>query len=378
LLANAKRPIIHAGSGVMHSKAFEELETLANQFKIPVATSWAARGALCESNELSIPFIYIETNDEIKREADLVLVLGSRVSETDWWGKMPNWGGPEQKWIQVDIDENFLGRNRPLELGVQADIKCFLRELIPQLDKLKSSTQERETWFAGKREKIKKQRGKLDEKISRTGQINSATVPAICKEVMDSDAHVIFDGGNTAVWGQFYYKCTEPGAGIGTPKMGMLGAGVGQALGAQAADPNRQVYALMGDGAMGMHMQEIETAVRQKLNVIFLVFCDNQWGMVKMNQQFALKPLKTMIKKSLDETETINADFKKTDWAALAQAMGAYGATVNTAEEFETTLKTAVDKKTCSVIQINVDPVFHMWAPGLLSFKKMHEEPAGK
>ena len=381
LLANAKRPVIHAGSGVVHSKAFEELEVLANTWQIPVTTSWGARGALCEKNELSVPLIYIDLNNEIRKEADLVLVLGSRVSETDWWGKMPNWGDSEQTWIQVDIDPDFIARNRPVELGIQSCVKTFTRNLVQTLknDHPNIDLTERKKWFSDKADKMKKQRLKLDEKVDESSEvINSATVPTICKQEFNQDAHVIFDGGNTAVWGQFYYKCTTPGAGIGTPKMGMLGAGVGQALGAQAADPNRQVYALMGDGAMGMHMQEIETAVRHNLPIVFLVFCDNQWGMVKMNQQFALKPLKTMIKKSLNENETINADFKKTDWAQLADSMGAFGATANTADEFRKVLKEAISKRVCSVIQVNVDPVFHMWAPGLLAFKKMHEEPAGK
>ena len=104
-----------------------------------------------------------------------------------------------------------------------------------------------------------------------------------------------------------------------------LGAGLGQALGAAAARPGKQVYCIIGDGAFGFHPQEIETAVRNELPVIFLVACDKQWGMVKMTQQIAFKPIKTMIKKSLAPEETINADLGPVEWNIVARAMGAHG-----------------------------------------------------
>ncbi|MCO4793669.1 MAG: hypothetical protein KC493_08160, partial [Bacteriovoracaceae bacterium] len=109
-----------------------------------------------------------------------------------------------------------------------------------------------------------------------------------------------------------------------------------------------------------------------------LVACDNQWGMVKINQQFALKPIKTMIKKSLDESETINADFSNTRWDLFAESMGANGERAASPSELTQAIKNAIASRKCTVIHIDVDPVKHMWAPGLLAFKKMHEEPAGK
>ena len=75
---------------------------------------------------------------------------------------------------------------------------------------------------------------------------------------------------------------------LSTNKFGMLGAGIGQALGAKVACPERQVYCIIGDGAMGFHPQELETAVRNDLPVVFLVLCDRQWGMVKFGQGMAL------------------------------------------------------------------------------------------
>lgn len=382
LLSQAKFPIIHAGSGIIHAQAFKELEDIANFLQTPVTTSWAARGVLCEDNQLSIPMIYVETNNNIRNEADLVLILGSRLGESDWWGKQPNWGAPsKQKVIQVDIENEYIGRNKSIDLGVTADVKVFLQELYKELQKIhsKKDFESRAELMTKHLKTINKHRTKLDKNLEDLeSPLNTAHVASLAKKYFSPKTVAIFDGGNTAVWGQFFYKCTTPGHGISTPKMGMLGAGVGQSLGACVAHPHEHVYCIIGDGAMGFHMQEIETAVRNKMKVVFLVVADHQWGMVKMTQHFALKPIKTLIKKSLSPEESINSDFSDTQWDKLAKSMGANGLKASTPDELEEAIKKALEYEHCTVIHINVDPVKHMWAPSLIHFKKMHEEPKGK
>ncbi|MFO7674365.1 MAG: thiamine pyrophosphate-dependent enzyme [Lutibacter sp.] len=104
--------------------------------------------------------------------------------------------------------------------------------------------------------------------------MSSAHLAEACQAVLDDDAIVVFDGGNTVIWANFYYEVRAFNTVVTTPKMGMLGAGVSQALGAQVAHPRRQVVCITGDGAMGFHMQEVETAVRNKLPVIYVVVLD--------------------------------------------------------------------------------------------------------
>lgn len=384
MIASARFPIIHAGSGIIHANAFYELKEVAELMSMPVTTSWGARGALCEENELSIPMIHVEVNDDIRNEADLVLILGSRLGETDWWGKAPNWNSPQkQKVIQVDIDDEWMGRNHKVDLSIIADAKIFLQQLAKGLVTLKGSVN-----LAGRRDvlgrhllKKDKHRAKLDEHLEDlSSPMNTAHIAHLCKKKFAKDAVAVFDGGNTAVWGQFFYKCTTPGHGISTPKMGMLGAGVSQALGAKVAKPNNHVYCIIGDGAMGFHLQEIETAVRNNLNVVWLIACDRQWGMVKMNQQFQLAPIQALIdnkihKKPLDES--INADFSEIEWDKLAQSMGAFGIRVNHPKALEEAIDKALASQKPAVIHIDVDPLKHMWAPSLQDFKKMHQEPAG-
>ncbi|MBK9328728.1 MAG: thiamine pyrophosphate-binding protein [Sphingobacteriales bacterium] len=382
MLAAAKSPVIHTGSGIIHALAFEELEKVADLLYAPVTTSWGARGALCENNELSVPMIYVGLNDEIRSNADLILTLGSRLGETDRWGMAPHWGHPAtQKMIQVDIDEEYLGRNKPTDLAILADVKVFLSELYDEL-RIQENTIDKASrkriWEPFLKMK-KKERETLDKHLADLSvPMNTAHVADICKQVFEEDAIAVFDGGNTSVWGQFYYKCTKPGSGISTPKMGMLGAGVGQAIGAAVAFRDKQVYCIIGDGAMGFHPQEIETAIRNNCKIIYLVVSDRQWGMVKMNQQFALRPLKTLIKKSLDEDETINADLGEIAWDKLAESMGAYGERVADPQKLKDAILRCLNAGRCAVIHVDVDPVKHMWAPSLMHFKKMHEEPKGK
>lgn len=380
LLLNAEFPIIHAGSGVIHARAFEELEKVAETLQAMITTSWGARSAISENNRLMIPMIHIEANNKARNEADVVLVLGSRLGETDWWGKAPYWNA-NQKVIQVDIDPNTLGANKPVELAILADVKTFLIQLYEKLlnrneeidlDKRKNKI---EKILAD----IEKHRKKLDEHlVDDADPMNPAHVPAICQEVFPKDTVFVYDGGNAVIWSNFYMKLEKPGSVLSTFKFGMLGAGLGQALGAAAARENQPVCCIIGDGAMGFHPQEIETAVRNNMPIIFVVMCDRQWGMVKMNQSFALKPLKTLVKKSLSPEETINTDLGEIRFDQLAESMGAHGEYVQNKEDLKLALERAIETGKCAVIHVDVDPVKHMWAPGLKYFKDIHLEPKGK
>lgn len=382
LLHGAKRPLIHAGSGVLHAGASAELKTVAELLHAPVCNSWGGRGAFVEASPLALPMPYVQLNNLARNEADVVLTLGSRIGETDWWGKAPYWAQPAaQQHIQVDIDDDMLGLNKPANVAVLADIALFLRALASRLNELGAIPNLAERKATAQRyfEMRTKERAKLDEILrDPKAPLTAAHVTVACQQAFAEDAIAVLDGGNTAVWGNFYHEVRTPRALLWTPKFGMLGAGVAQALGAKAAHPQRQVYCIIGDGAMGFNQQEVETAIRAKLKVIYLVCVDKQWGMVKMNQQFALKPLKTLIFKSLQPHETINADFCEIQFDKLAQAMGAHGERVSTHTELAPALARALAAETCAVIHIDVDPVKHMWAPSLLEFKKMHAEPAGK
>ncbi len=381
MLMGAKLPLIHAGSGILHAEAFDELKEVAELLRAPVCNSWAARGAMDERLDLCVPMWCVDLNDKVRNDADVVLVLGSRLSETDWWGKAPNWAQPPaQKMIQVDIDEEILGLNKPAEITVLANVKDFLRALAAMLRENQSriDTASHESKIKEYGQARDKQRQKLNKSLKDSGTpLVTAHVTQACQEAFNDDAIFVMDGGNTAIWANFFHEVRVPNTLLWTPKFGMLGAGVAQGLGAAVAHPDRQVCVMTGDGAMGFNIQEIETAVRNGLKVVYVVCCDKQWGMVKMTQQFAFRPWKTLIKKSLDPGETINADLKEIRFDQVAEAMGAYGERVSAPEELKPAIQRCLESGKCSVIHVDVDPVKHLWAPNLMTFKKMHQEPAG-
>jgi len=382
MLAAAELPMIHAGSGIIHADAFDELRRVAELLHAPVTTSWAGRGVLSELSELAIPMPFIPLNNEVRNDADLVLTVGSRLGETDWWGKAPYWRHPsEQQMIQVDIDAHILGANKPAALTVQADAKLFLAALAARLEGRTAgmNLDARRRKVAKYREKVAAERAKLDEKLEDLAvPMNPAHVAHVCQQVFPEGTVLVADGGNAAVWTMMFHQARVPNTILSTFKFGMLGAGVAQATGAAVARPDTPVCCIIGDGAMGFHPQEVETAVRNGLKVVYLVLCDKQWGMVKMNQQFALKPIKTLIRKSLGPDETIKADQGEIRFDELARAMGAHGERVADPRGLKAAIERSLASGGPAVIHVDVDPVKHMWAPGLMHFKDMHQEPKGK
>jgi acetolactate synthase-1/2/3 large subunit len=379
LLIKASAPMIHAGSGVIHALAFDALRRVADLLHAPVTTSWAARGVLPETSSLAITMPHVKLNHQVRNEADAVLILGSRLGETDWWGKPPYWRKPsEQTTIQVDLDAEMIGLNKPVDLAIVADVKCFLDSLAVELERRETelALDARRQRVAGYAKTMQEDRAGWDKALADFGvPMHPAHIGTVCRELFPAESVLVADGGNATIWAMFYHQVTVPNTLLSTFKFGMLGAGMAQAVGAAIARPGTPVCCIIGDGAFGFHSQEVETAVRTGAQVIYIVLCDKQWGMVKMNQQFMLRPFKTMIFKHLDPHETIKADLGEIEFDKLGQSMGAYGERVSDPKQFKPALERALATGRCAVIHVDVDPVKHMWAPGLIHFKKMHEEP---
>ncbi|MDH3753197.1 MAG: thiamine pyrophosphate-binding protein [Acidimicrobiia bacterium] len=379
LLVDAELPLIQVGSGVVHAGAAHLVHELARTLQAPVTASWGGRSAVDDRLPNAIPLLP-PLVDDVRNEADVVVALGTRFGETDWWGKAPYWRAPdEQRLIQVDTDEENLGVNKPVDVAVVGDIGLFLEALLAELGRHDGSGRlaARE---ARLEELARTKKGIRDflESIPNAeddAPMHSAHVPLVCREVFDDDAVLVIDGGNTAVWTNLYHQNRVPGSLISTFKFGMLGAGVGQALGAKVAYPDRQVYCILGDGAMGFHPQEIETAVRHDLRVLFFVLCDRQWGMVKFGQGMALDAEAMIENRSLPPEQTINTDLGEIHFDALATSMGAHGERVSRACDLQPAIERSLESGRCAVIHVDVDPVAHMWAPGLDVFKAMHMEP---
>ncbi|HSN81913.1 MAG TPA: thiamine pyrophosphate-binding protein [Polyangiales bacterium] len=378
MLRAAERPHIHAGTGVLHAHGSEALQKVAEALGAPVTTSWAGRGALPDNHQQLLPIWAMEPINKARSEADLVLVIGSRLGETDWWGKPPYWGKPgQQKMIQVDIDDEILGLNKATDLAILADAGVFLSALASELEQSPPSKDRLEAnraRTASLSEGQAKVRAQLDMALENAGSpMHSAHVPNACRRFFGDDAVYVFDGGNATVWASFFSEINRPDALLSTFKFGMLGAGIAQALGGQVARPDAKVVCIIGDGAMGFHMQELEAALRHELPVIYLVLCDRQWGMVKLTQTIGLGMLRPVI--GTEQQGTINADFEEIAFDKVAEAMGCHGERVSDPSELGAALQRCVDSGKPSVVHVDVDRNMHLFAPGLQEFKAMHQEP---
>jgi acetolactate synthase-1/2/3 large subunit len=302
--------------------------------------------------------IYKEVVTRIRNEADVVLVLGSKLGETDGWGAPPQWASASsQKLIQVDPDPEILGSNRATDLAVQADLKGFLTELIESLKKIKENKN-----LEGRQKKIKTYqkacstiRKELDKQLDdKNAPLNPAQVPAICREIFDDDAILIIDGGRTTAWSHYFHQVRVPNTLLDAPIMGYVGSGSPHAIGAKAAFPDRQVYAVMGDGAMCLNQREIETSIRTDLPVIFIVLCDNTLDPVKPDPFSFLNLQKGVVGSEKPDQHKWNTRFD-----LLARSMGAMGERVSDPAGLRTAIKRAIDSGKCSVIHVDVDPAKH-------------------
>ena len=268
LLISAAAPMIHAGSGIIHAGAFDALRRVAELLHAPVTTSWAARGALPETSLLAIPMPHVKLNHTVRNDADVALIIGSRVGETDWWGKPPYWRHPsEQQTIQVDLDGDMLGLNKPADLAILADAKRFLDLLGDELERRKSEIrlEPRRNRVAGYTRTMNEDRAGWDKALSDMAvPMHPAHIASVCGEVFPPDTVLVADGGNATIWAMFYYQAKVPNRIVSTFKFGMLGAGMAQAVGAAVARPGKPVCCIIGDGAFGFHPQEVETAVRNQ------------------------------------------------------------------------------------------------------------------
>ena len=328
--------------------------------------------------------IHIEACNELHNEADVVLCIGFELGETDWWGKPPYWAPPARQTLDPGGRRRRAARPQPARAISRSSpmrSASWSRCSPGSRDAgARAPSAERRRRVAELAQDKAGDRGKLDALLAnRAAPMLTAHVPASCRRVFDDDAVMVLDGGNTAVWGNFFSEIRVPNTQLSTPHFGHLGAGVGQALGAAVARPGRQVYCVIGDGAMAFNMQEIETAVRHDLRAVFLVCCDRQWGMVKISQMLALAPFRESFQRALgpDHAGTINTDLGEIAWDRVAQAMGAHGERVSDPGELEPALRRCLASGRCAVVHVDVDPKAHLLAPGLQYFKDMHQEPAG-
>lgn len=353
MLVEAERPLIHAGGGVLRSGAWEEVRELAEHLSAPMTTSTGACGVLPEDHPLClIPGGYGALGAQAM--ADVVLLVGGRMGDTDFWGQPPFWGEPDQqKFIQVDIEPECIALNRPVDLALVGDAKATLRALIDAVKRLTPPIPERpelaeyravqEGWLA----QFEAQ-AKSDQK-----PIHPLRLIQEVRDFFPRDAISVVDGGNSTVWAHYLNRIYEPRTFLWASDSGHLGTGLPFAIGAKLARPDRMVYAICGDGAFGLNIQELETAARLGLAFVVVVVNDRQWGMIKAKQMSAY------------DARYIGVDFTDVRYDQVARAMGCWGERVDEPGEIRPALERAVASGKPAVLDVVVDQWAHLTPPDL-------------
>jgi acetolactate synthase I/II/III large subunit len=347
LLQKAERPIIVAGGGARASGAGKELVALAEALQIPVATSLNGKDVIPGTHALCVGVVGSysrECANLAVNRADLVCFVGTETGgmTTHFWAT-PKIGTPA---IQIDIEPESLGRNYPLQASVLGDARSVLVRMLGQIDK--TSAAKRAPWI----KEIAALRGEWHAKYK--SQLESDAVPIhparICNELtrhMPDDAIVVVDTGHAGMWMGGMYDLRTPVQSY-MRSAGHLGWAFPAGLGAKAACPERPVVVFTGDAGFWYHIGEVETAVRWNLASVTIVNNNGGGNQSKRGFDRAYGGQQT---EQARELWTYN----KTNFARLAEDMGALGIRVEKPGDIAPALAAAVAANRPAVIDIATD-----------------------
>lgn len=340
-LAQAQRPVIVAGGGVTASGAKAELIALAERLSIPVATALNAKTMFPPDHPLAVgvPGSYSRAcANQVLCEADLVFFIGSHTGgQVTNNYTIPPQGTPV---IQLDINAEEIGRNYPVQVGLHGDVRNTLRAMLAQSEAMAPRT----AWIRRVQELVQAWKEEVGELV------NSDQVPMrperLCRELADhlpADAIVVSDTGHSGIWtgtmldlkypDQLYIRCA-----------GSLGWALPASLGAKCAQPERPVLCFNGDGGIWYHIAEIETAVRCGIPTVTLINNNHSLNQEKLGVE------------AIYGSQTPGSDelwlFPDTNFARIAESMGALGITVHKPSELSSALDQAFSAGRPAVIDV--------------------------
>ncbi|MGE0824734.1 MAG: thiamine pyrophosphate-binding protein [Candidatus Binatia bacterium] len=331
LLKDAQRPVIVTGTGIIWSGAMAELKEFVELSGIPFYTTPQGRGVIEEDHRLS----FLGARNQAWKEADAVLFIGTRLNFIVGFGLPPRFA-ENVKVIQVDISDEEIGRNRPVNVGIIGDAKMVLQQLI----------KEGRDAFYGRKELqwIDTLRG-YDKRATEKSQalLNTDQTPIhplrLCKEVrdfMDRDAIIVVDGHEILNFARQSIPTNAPGHRVNAGPNGCMGVAVPFGLGAKVAKPNTQVIVLSGDGSFGMNGMEIDTMIRHNIPAIIVVSNNGGWAGAGVM--------------------TAGRDLGYSRYDKMAEVFGAHGEFVERAQDIRPALERAAASGKPAVVNVVTDP----------------------
>ena len=351
LLASARRPVILAGHGILKSGAMAELLTLAERAHIPVAMTLLGIGCLPAQHPLNLGMMGMHgeawVNDAIQ-EADLLLALGMRFDDRVT-GKLTEYAQHARK-IHIDIDPSELHKNVRADVAVQGDLKAVLGEWLPQVE-----AKRHDAWLTRIGDLACGPTVREIDELPDDGKLCAAHVIHDIWKATAGKAIIVTDVGQHQMWTAQYYKVSEPGTFITSGGLGTMGFGLPAAIGAKMARPDKEVWAIVGDGGFQMTQAELQTMVQENVKVNVAIINNGYLGMVRQWQQF-------FHGRRYSSTPMTSPDYVK-----LADAHGLPGVRVTKRAEMKDALRHARASTGAVVMDFRVvqeDTVYPMVSPG--------------
>jgi acetolactate synthase-1/2/3 large subunit len=336
-IAQAERPVIVAGGGVLTSKAWDELTLFAERLNIPVATSINGKGSISETSQVSVGLVggngaRAYTN-ALVAESDLVIFIGSRTdSTTTHHWTLPKIHGKTAA-IQIDVEPYEIGNNYRLVVPVAGDAKLTLIDLLAAIDhpeRIAARHAERISGLVTVRDHYW---ADVREQADNDSQpIKPQRLIKALRDALDDDILIVADPGTPTPYLGAQFELRRAGRTTVIPRAhGGLGYAIPGVVGAQYAAKGRRVIGMTGDGSWGMACGELETISRLNLPVVIIQCANNTYGWIKELQHL------------YHGDRYFGVDFTGVDYAAIATGFGLRSWSVKDPAEIETTLRNALD-----------------------------------
>ncbi|MEM6661901.1 MAG: thiamine pyrophosphate-binding protein [Pseudomonadota bacterium] len=350
-LFNAKRPLIICGGGVVLSGGEADLQALAEEFNLPVATTVSGQGALPETHPNAIGVVGSNGGRPETRavvdDADCILFVGCRAGSVT----TERWRSPERDKtiLHLDIDPGVIGANYETNASVVGDARTCLRNL--RLAMSSGTFDARGSEIAAEARSAKRAHFEPLAKSSET-PIRPERVVEALNNHLPEDSIVCADPGTPCPYFSAYWTIRKPGRHFITNRAhGALGYALGASIGAAFARPEAKVVCVTGDGSFGMSVGEFETITRYNLPITTVVFSNSVFGWIKAGQ------------KSGFGERYFSVDFNRTDHAAVATAYGVRAWKVEDPRELDDVLTKALAHNGPTLIDVIAQPLQDAAAP---------------
>jgi acetolactate synthase-1/2/3 large subunit len=327
VLAKAKRPVIMAGGGVIISGASKELRELAEYTKTPVTMTLMGLGGFPGTHKLSLGMLGMHGTywaNMAVQNADLIVGIGVRFDDRVT-GRTASFA-PDAKIVHIDIDPTSIRKNVRVDVPVVGDVKLVLKDLLQFIKETKGQwAAVRASWLRQieKWKKEKPLRYRFDKNI-----IKPEFVVEKAYGLTRGNAIITTEVGQNQMWAAQYYKFDKPRRLLTSGGLGTMGYGFPAAIGAQIACPDKMVIDIAGDGSIQMNIQELATAVINKLPVKVVILNNQYLGMVRQWQELFYRE-----RYSYSHLDVVP------DFVKVAEAYGAVGLRATRPEEVEPVLR---------------------------------------